>query len=245
MPLLVARRPRFASALVLLVAAAVGCGDSGEAVSRSEPLSRDEAYAAIAEILSRYAKVEGHTHNFPLRERCLRALSGRPDVQQMAEIGFNAGHSTVTLLDGRPNKTLVSFDLCRKPYYEATSSLLMENYPGQLEIICGDSTQTLPELIEREPPPRFDFIHIDGGHEGEVPRLDIQNSLQLSHPGTFILVDDCNEVQSSKRDGWIAPDVKRAWRQAVDDGLIAPVYFATCNIGNCLGKPKPAAAAAP
>lgn len=221
------------AAHVIVVVAAVGACTLG----CRDKLEADEAYAAIEEILTRYDKVEGHTHNFPLRERCLKSLAARPDVKRMAEIGFNAGHSTVSLLSGNPGKTLTSFDLCKKPYYGETSSLLLKNYEGHLEIICGDSTQTLPELIEQGRP-KFDLIHIDGGHSGDVPKQDILNSLQLSHGDTFILVDDCNKVLKTGRDGWIAPDVNRAWAFATQDGLIEPLFFKTCNIGNCLGKPN-------
>ena len=220
------------AAHVIVVAAAVGAC----ALGCRDKLDGDEAYAAIEEILTRYEKVEGHTSKYPLRESCLKSLAARPEVKRMAEIGFNAGHSTVSLLSGNPGKTLTSFDLCTHEYYSETSSFLLQNYAGQLEIICGDSTQTLPELI-REGRPKYDFIHIDGGHFDDIPRQDIQNSLELSHQDTFILVDDCNMVRQTKQEGWIEPEVNRAWAFAVQTGLIEPASVEFCNIGNCLGKP--------
>jgi predicted O-methyltransferase YrrM len=222
------RTARIILIVVALGACAIGCRGK---------LEGDEAYAAIAKILTKYDKVEGHTHAYPQRERCLKSLAARPDVNRMAEIGFNAGHSTVSLLSGNPGKTLTSFDLCTKAYYAETSSLMLNNYEGQLEIICGDSTQTLPELIEKGVP-KYDFIHIDGGHSGDVPKQDILNSLQLSHPDTFILVDDCNRVQEAVGEGWIGRKVNQAWAEAERSGLIEPVFLGSCNIGNCLGQPS-------
>ena len=126
--------------------------------------------------------------------------------------------------------------MCAYEYYAETSAFILKNYEGQVEIICGDSRETLPRLIEQEPP-KYDFIHIDGGHEGDVPMQDIINSVSLSHDDTFILVDDCNEVQQTGDDGWTGQDVNRAWALAVEEELIRPVSFGACNIGNCLGKP--------
>lgn len=213
---------------VLVVGASlVGCGTT---------VQREEAYQRIEEILAKYKKVEGHTSKYPQRESCLRSLAAHEDVESIAEIGFNAGHSTVTLLAGNPRKTLTSFDLCKHQYFDETSELMLEIYAGQLEIICGDSTKTLPALIEEGHPP-FDLIHIDGGHYGDVPEQDIAHALQLAHRNTFILVDDCNRVQSTGNDGWISSVVNRAWDSAVARGLLEPVDFGSCNIGNCLGRP--------
>ncbi len=227
-------RDHFIVVAVMAGVCALGC---------QAKLDGDEAYAKIDEILAKYERIEGHTHKFPHREQCLQSLAAREDIERMAEIGFNAGHSTVSLLAGNSSKTLTSFDLCSHAYYEETSSFMLKNYEGQLEIICGDSTETLPQFLDQEPL-KYDFIHIDGGHQGDVPRQDTLNSLLLSHDDTFILLDDCNEVQQTEEDGWIGRDVNRAWARTVREGLIEPVSFGTCNIGNCLGKPAKKARAA-
>jgi predicted O-methyltransferase YrrM len=37
---------------------------------------------------------------------------------------------------------------------------------------------------------RPDFIFMDGGHSGDVPRKDLQNCMKLARPDTWIAIDD-------------------------------------------------------
>ena len=62
---------------------------------------------------------------------------------------------------------------------------LKETFGDRIQLIIGDSTQTLKEVDDN-----FDVIHIDGGHSTEVAESDIIQSHRLSLPGSILIMDD-------------------------------------------------------
>jgi len=118
-----------------------------------------------------------------------RAVSGK---KLMLETGFNAGHSALIALSANSELVITSIDIFMNKYVEKCSAYLMEEYLGRLEVLRGDSTNVLPNLVERGLK-KFDFFHIDGGHGAETCRNDIENCLKLALPGAEMLVDDTND----------------------------------------------------
>jgi predicted O-methyltransferase YrrM len=106
------------------------------------------------------------------------------------EIGFNAGHSTLLYLTSNPNSKITSFDLCEHSYTLPCLEYLQKHFPNRINFVCGDSTQTLPEYIRNNPSHRFDLIHIDGGHDKEIAEKDFMNCYEIA--SNIIIFDDTN-----------------------------------------------------
>ena len=146
------------------------------------------------------------------------ANSEKPRI--VCEIGFNAGHSAAVWLMANRNISLLSFDMCSHPYTRPNFDMLVGSAVGKSRatLICGDSRETLPAYIARQAnPPEVlcDIVHVDGGHEGDVPEMDLRHMRRLSHNHTVLLMDDLAcDAPSCK-----AP--KEAWAQLIADGWLA------------------------
>ena len=110
----------------------------------------------------------------------------------MLQVGFNAGHSAVTLLDaGGPGSRLVSFDLGEHPCTSPAEAHVATAYPGAHTLVSGDSRTTLPRWIEGQgSAEKFDVCFIDGGHSFEVASSDLLHLRAYAHPRTLVVMDD-------------------------------------------------------
>jgi hypothetical protein len=116
----------------------------------------------------------------------------------ICEIGFNAGHSLLSMILSNPNAKYVSFDLGIHLYSKPCFNLLKNKFRDtQLDIFWGDSRVTIPDFITKNSNTKFDLIHIDGSHKSEIYKEDWKNSLKLSHPGTIIIFDDSDNPKIS------------------------------------------------
>jgi hypothetical protein len=120
---------------------------------------------------------------------------GKQAIENICEIGFNAGHSTMLLLLGRSN-TLLNFTIFdighhsyTKPSYEyIKSKFLFVNF----EYVEGDSTSTMPEWINNhsELMYKYDVVHVDGGHCEHCISNDMKNADLLVKKDGIIIIDD-------------------------------------------------------
>ena len=110
------------------------------------------------------------------------------NATNIMEIGFNAGHSSLLYLLSNPNSKLTIFDICEHKYTLRCFEYLQSVFPNRLEIFQGNSTKTIPEFIIKNPDTKFDLIHIDGAHFGDIPNKDFYNSLKLA--SDIIIWDD-------------------------------------------------------
>lgn len=107
---------------------------------------------------------------------------------RIMEIGFNAGHSSLLYLLSNPSATLTVFDLCEHAYTRPCFEYLASEFPGRITLHAGDSTQTVPTFHQRHPDVRFDLVHIDGAHFGDIPDKDFRHSLPMA--ADIIVWDD-------------------------------------------------------
>ena len=115
--------------------------------------------------------------------------------QKIAEIGMNAGHSALLLLQGlSPTAEMRVFDLNNHKYTETAFKYLCTQYPQLKEMIVGDSTKTLPEYIKERPHEKgtYDLIHVDGGHQKEIVYSDVFYTDILLKSGGVMILDDTN-----------------------------------------------------
>ena len=62
----------------------------------------------------------------------------------------------------------------------------------KIEIVIGDSNQTISEFVKNNPTFRCDLISIDGGHFDSIPFYDLLNMAKLAREDgrTMLIVDD-------------------------------------------------------
>jgi len=136
-----------------------------------------------------FYEFEGYSQQVPGQVADLINLTGVPNINVM-EIGFNAGHSAEIFLDYNKTLTLTSFDLGSHDYVNTAKEYIDATYPNRHKLILGDSRITVPEFIEQNKNVKFDLIFIDGGHEYEIAKGDLDNCFNLAHKDTIVIMDD-------------------------------------------------------
>ena len=107
------------------------------------------------------------------------------NIKHVMEIGFNSGFSALLMLLSNPNITVTCFDLGDHKYTMPCYEKLKESFSNRINLILGNSLQTLPNINDI-----YDLIHIDGSISTEFVASDIINSYRLSKLGTIIILND-------------------------------------------------------
>jgi len=154
----------------------------------------------------------GHTGFHYEKARALASIFADPRVKTVCEIGFNAGHSALNALLAREGIQVISFDLGEywDSYSKHSYQLLSNNFPNQLTLVMGDSTDTVPHFIRERPDQKCNILFVDGGHTKDVAAADIANMAPLAnHTFHRLIVDDAD---------W--GPVREAWDEAVAGGMV-------------------------
>jgi hypothetical protein len=128
---------------------------------------------------------------------------GKQASENICEIGFNAGHSTMLMLLGRSNTPLnftifdIGHHLYTKPCFEYMKSKFSH---VNFEYVEGDSTITMPKWIAEhsELMNKYDVVHVDGGHFEHCVSNDMKNADLLVKTNGLIIIDDTNDPTISK-----------------------------------------------
>ncbi len=120
------------------------------------------------------------------REYLRRGIGG---VRTFMEVGFNSGHSAAIALLENPELSLTVVDLASHSYTRGCAEVLADIFPGRIEFRFGDSRSVL-QLSHGSRASDYDLVHIDGGHEPDVFRHDLDWWVSTSKPGSKLLVDD-------------------------------------------------------
>ena len=160
---------------------------------------------------------EGHCQEIPQQIEDLIHLTSKPVVNVM-EIGFNAGHSAEVFLKNNNEIYLTSFDLGSHDYIIAAKEYIDLIYPNRHKLILGDSRINLPLYIENNKDSKFDFIFIDGGHDYEIAKKDMENCFHLSHKDTVIALDDTNFTKGWRKRYTFGPT--KTWLKHLEENKI-------------------------
>lgn len=162
---------------------------------------------------------EGYSQQIPEQIATLRALVKERKPKRILEIGFNAGHSAEVFLSTDPNAHLLSFDLGHVPAVNVGKAFIDAHYPRRHTLIIGDSTLAVPAFTQLYPDAKFDLIFVDGGHQYEVAKADIENCMKLADARTIVAVDDTIFTASREQPYTIGPT--RAWLEALSERKVA------------------------
>jgi len=148
-------------------------------------------------------KVHDGYMSFAQKEQFTKTLLKYPNIQKIAEIGLNAGHSAEHFFQTCPNlHFFASFDMNCYPCTRIAVEYFYKTYPGRFLYIQGDSLLKVPELHKKVPALKFDLIYIDGCHLFEWCLGDIMNCQKIASPETLLWIDD---VDSDLQNGvWAA-----------------------------------------
>ena len=124
------------------------------------------------------------------RANIVNALRGKNLV---LEIGFNAGHCALLMLEANPQIRYIGVDICEHRYTRPCAQYLKSSYGSRFEIHFGSSLDVVPQLSREGICDEVDIIHVDGCHTEEVALADLRNVASLPRrPGLrrYVILDD-------------------------------------------------------
>ena len=112
------------------------------------------------------------------------------------EIGVYAGHSALIALMANPDIEIFGVDTC----YEFTDpcvSYLRGVFNNRIRLYTGDSHEVLPTWEQT-----WEMAHVDGNHDPEHIKKDIELLRPLIVEGGIIVLDDFDGILASMKD-WV------------------------------------------
>lgn len=115
--------------------------------------------------------------------------------KKICEVGVNAGHSLLFMLDASPQSEYALFDIGIHKYLEPCVEYLKSQFTSAtIQLYIGDSKLTLPAYTENHQG-EFDVCHIDGGHLPPEFTSDYTYGMQLLKKGGLLIFDDYNYAE--------------------------------------------------
>ena len=95
-------------------------------------------------------------------------------------------------------------------------------YPNKHALILGDSRITIPKYIETNKDTKFDIIFIDGGHDYNIAKANLDNCFHLAHKDTIVILDDTLFTIGWECEWTIGPT--RTWSEHLQQNKIIELH---------------------
>lgn len=133
------------------------------------------------------------------------------------EIGVRRGRSVAAVVSAHPACDIVGFDYWKRNYagMETPGPRFVEQevarlgHQGRLELITGNSHETVPRYLADQPEAWFDLVTVDGDHTPEGAADDLANVLPRLKVGGAILFDDISHPTH--------PELRSVWETYCGD----------------------------
>lgn len=137
--------------------------------------------------------------------------------QRYLEIGVRRGRSMAMVVASSPEVQVVGFDMWMADYAGIENpgpdfvhaEMARIGHKGKLELITGNSHETVPRFLADNPGMTFDIITVDGDHSEQGALDDLRTVIPRLSPGGLLVFDDVVHPQH--------PFLRDVWRQAVDE----------------------------
>jgi len=129
-----------------------------------------------------------HIQVSPNQGKLLQLLALACGAKRILEIGTLGGYSTIWL--GRalpPEGRLITVEVDAKHAEVAQTNIAHAGLAGMVEVRCARAQVALDQMLHNAEPP-FDLVFIDADKPGNPEYF--RRALQLSRPGTMIVVDN-------------------------------------------------------
>lgn len=164
--------------------------------------------------------LEGYTQQVEQQVKEIIELTKKQNINVM-EIGFNGGHSADLMLKNNDTLKLTSFDIGEHKYVIHGKEYIDMTYGNRHTLLLGNSLHTVPNFIKLCPDTKFDVIFIDGGHQYDVAKGDIDNCVHLAHKDTIVIVDDIVFKKEWVAHWTIGPT--KAWEESIAENKIIEI----------------------
>lgn len=150
--------------------------------------------AYVEKGLERFGDDWGYTDLLSVTQAAATALRPR----RYLEIGVRRGRSLGVVAAAWPEVELLGFDLWipNYAYMENPGPAFVEaevrrlGHRGRLELVSGDSRETVPAYLEAHPGACFDLVTVDGDHTPAGAAADLANVLPRVSVGGVVVLDD-------------------------------------------------------
>ncbi|MCD0461877.1 class I SAM-dependent methyltransferase [Roseiconus lacunae] len=119
------------------------------------------------------------------------------------EIGVRRGRSLAVVSSVAPECAITGFDLWMENYAGmpnpgadfVSEELSNLGHRGSLQLISGNSHETVPQFFADHPGYQFDLINVDGDHSEDGAQADLETVLPRLAVGGVIVLDDITHPQ--------------------------------------------------
>ncbi len=132
-------------------------------------------------------------------------VRGKTDETHICVVGFNSGHSSISLMAANPHIKLTAFDLGTLPWSSAMMERVNALFPGRFSYIKGNSVETLPEYstrVQQGSAPYCELMFVDRDHSYDGARKDFLNSIEIIKDGGILVANDYSENFPGVKDAW-------------------------------------------
>jgi predicted O-methyltransferase YrrM len=133
------------------------------------------------------------------------------------EVGVRRGRSVAMVASVTPTADLYGFDMwvenyagMENPGAEFVESELRKiGASGKIDLVSGNSHQTLPDFFAKHPGLQLDLVTVDGDHSDEGAREDLLSVLPNISQGGVVVFDDVSHP--------LHPNLYQVWSSALQD----------------------------